>query len=723
MLEHDAKYVCLVSLAAVCGLLTVALSGAPAKDLNRLPDSLEGKVYFKVKVVDSETGRGIPAVRLETTSHRKYFTDSNGVAAIYEPGLMGEKVWFTVTSFGYQFPNRDFFGDPGFRVKLKPGGSTTIEMNRTMIGERLSRSTGLGLYRHSFLTGENVPVKRPFFRGGVVGNDSPIGAVFKDKIYWFFGDPGYIHTAFSHFATSGGTSSLPQNTDLDPKKGMNLNYFLGDESDNRFEGFAKPLYNKESGQGSFALWRAMVVNNQGEEELFSYFTELSGGQYDTLPEALNSLKESSHGIGKWSEDKQRFEIVEEFPLDKPFKVRPVLTQYQNNFRVQEGGDTWFYFPNAYPTMRVPAEAQALRDPSQYQIFTPIKQGTEWDDGSPQLVREDDQGDLDGQAQELKWEWKPLTAPITTLRETMLVEENTIRRSEGIHHLTKTSSGKPLEDAYWGAVYWNPYREKWTMVYMDLVDELSIGGEIWYAEADSPLGPWVYTQKILTHPGHVYYQPAHNPFFNQKEGRVLLINGTFHHCCQVPPGSPRTPRHNYNTMIYRVDLADTRLYLPTPVYRQSISQGRRQINTYRTFKRSINPGPERSTIPFYAYPPDRPPQETIAVWEERRFTKGTPTFGLTTVASNAAFDTPAFYALPDADPSNPSVVPLHEYQNQQTGELRYRTPKWAQYLTTEWTRSTSEPIVYVRKSPNLDPPRNPNAEPDLSCQGVSAHCDG
>ena len=44
--------------------------------------------YFKITVVDQETGRGVPLVELKTTNNVRYYTDSNGIIAFFEPALM-----------------------------------------------------------------------------------------------------------------------------------------------------------------------------------------------------------------------------------------------------------------------------------------------------------------------------------------------------------------------------------------------------------------------------------------------------------------------------------------------------------------------------------------------------------------------------------------------------------------------------------------------------------
>ena len=44
--------------------------------------------YFTIRVVDDWTGRGVPLVALRTTNEIPDYTDSNGIVAFYEPGLM-----------------------------------------------------------------------------------------------------------------------------------------------------------------------------------------------------------------------------------------------------------------------------------------------------------------------------------------------------------------------------------------------------------------------------------------------------------------------------------------------------------------------------------------------------------------------------------------------------------------------------------------------------------
>src|SRR5579863_4700657 len=101
--------------------------------------------YFTISIVDDQTGRGVPLVELRTTNEIPYYTDSNGIVALYEPGLMGRTVYFSVKSDGYEFPE-DLLGSRGVSLKVTSGGRAQLKIRRTNIGERLYRITGEGIY-------------------------------------------------------------------------------------------------------------------------------------------------------------------------------------------------------------------------------------------------------------------------------------------------------------------------------------------------------------------------------------------------------------------------------------------------------------------------------------------------------------------------------------------------------------------------------------------------
>src|SRR3954465_3797809 len=84
---------------------------------------------FAIEVVDDQTGRGVPMVELQTTSSIRYYTDSNGLIAFDEPGLINQKVFFSGASHGYEFAP-DGFGIRGVVLETKPGGNATLKIKR-----------------------------------------------------------------------------------------------------------------------------------------------------------------------------------------------------------------------------------------------------------------------------------------------------------------------------------------------------------------------------------------------------------------------------------------------------------------------------------------------------------------------------------------------------------------------------------------------------------------
>src|SRR4051812_49957638 len=58
------------------------------------PQASDPGRYFAIEVVDDQTGRGVPMVELQATYGGRYYTDSAGLVAFDEPGLMGRRGFF-----------------------------------------------------------------------------------------------------------------------------------------------------------------------------------------------------------------------------------------------------------------------------------------------------------------------------------------------------------------------------------------------------------------------------------------------------------------------------------------------------------------------------------------------------------------------------------------------------------------------------------------------------
>ena len=99
------------------------------------------------------------------------------------------------------------------------------------------------------------------------------------------------------------------------------------------------------------------------------------------------------------------------------------------------------------------------------------------------------------------------------------------------------------------VVWNEYRQRWILL-------LEGFGDVYYAEASRPEGPYGPAIKIITHNEYNFYNVATHPFFNQEGDRVIYLEGTYTDSFTEAP--QRTPRYNYNQIMYRLRLDDPRL---------------------------------------------------------------------------------------------------------------------------------------------------------------------
>ena len=79
----------------------------------------------------------------------------------------------------------------------------TVAIERTNRAERLYRVTGTGIYRDSVLVGANVPIAEPLLNANVRGQDSVQAVIYKDQIYWFWGDTLYETGGLGNFRTAG----------------------------------------------------------------------------------------------------------------------------------------------------------------------------------------------------------------------------------------------------------------------------------------------------------------------------------------------------------------------------------------------------------------------------------------------------------------------------------------------------------------------------------------
>jgi hypothetical protein len=112
----------------------------------------------------------------------------------------------------------------------------------------------------------------------------------------------------------------------------------------------------------------------------------------------------------------------------------------------------------------------------------------------------------------------------------------------------------------GSIARNDFRKRWITVFQESGGKPSILGELWYAEADAPTGPWGPAVKILSHKNYTFYNPRLHPEFTPSGSPILLFEGTYTATFANYPHP--TPRYDYNQIMYRLDLDDPRL-APAP----------------------------------------------------------------------------------------------------------------------------------------------------------------
>jgi hypothetical protein len=165
------------------------------------------------------------------------------------------------------------------------------------------------------------------------------------------------------------------------------------------------------------------------------------------------------------------------------------------------------------------------------------------------------------------------------------------------------------------------------------------GEIWYAEGDTPTGPWVFAKKVLTH-DQFFYNPVHHPFFDQDNGRIIYFEGTYTNVFNANPVIK--PRYEYNQLMYRLLLDDPRLYLPVPVYRIQSTNGKFEYQLKEKVD-SNNNWNKIVSADFFAYSTDRKLKSLIPIYYASS--------DLGSILSTSPKGEILFYALPAQETAN------------------------------------------------------------------------
>lgn len=485
--------------------------------------------FFAIRVIDAQTKRAVPLVKLKTIHHVQYVTDNLGWVAIDDPDLLDHSVFFTIESPGYSFA-KDGFGFSGTLLDCTPGKTRTLEVQRIQPAERMYRSTGVARYIHSqklrLLFEEYPEVENPS-----IGCDSVLTATFGNQLVWFWGDTSQIQYPIGgSFHMSGATTPLPDSQGLIAGIGL-------DQMPPPFRhwvdglGRSKPMAIMPS-EGPTWLLSLATIRDQDQpmsESLLAPYVKIKSG-----------LQSYRWGFAKWNPATESFEHLIDW--DQSLELFPQSQAHTIEYaEFTEPATTYIAFCSPIPDVRVLAQSQAFIDPSRYEGYTCLKDGTQFADRK-----------LDRDAKgRLLYRWRRGTRPLSEQQERQLVEEKLMTPAERLRRIIDIDSGKEVS-LHNGSVAWNPKRNCWSMVFTQLNGEDSTLGNIYYAEStESAVGPWKKAKLVARHPNYSFYNPKLHPEFFQKNGLVLFFEGTYSHT--FSGNSNPTPRYDYNQLTYRLDL--------------------------------------------------------------------------------------------------------------------------------------------------------------------------
>jgi hypothetical protein len=330
---------------------------------------------------------------------------------------------------------------------------------------------------------------------------------------------------------SGATSALPAEKD-ERANGIAFTYFTGDDD------FVRPMWPLPEGVAPGTLvWadgHLAAPDASGREQMLAHYAHLR---------ALDQPLE--HGLGVWDPEKEEFRRVRKlpnaetwrFPKGHPVRGRGALADYFL-FRATREDHAPF------PAVRALATCEALMEPESYEAFTCLGAGTE-------EVERDEAGAA-------VWGWKRGARPLTQSGEAQLIRAGKLRAEEARYQVRDLETREPVR-LHAGSVCWNDFRRSWGLI----AGEAGNGrlGEIWFAEAPEPTGPWLWARKIVTHDRYSFYNPVQHAFLDQQGGRFIHFEGTYVTTFSDAPAP--TPRYDYNQILYQLDLADPRL--PQPLH--------------------------------------------------------------------------------------------------------------------------------------------------------------
>lgn len=215
----------------------------------------------------------------------------------------------------------------------------------------------------------------------------------------------------------------------------------------------------------------------------------------TYSKIKGPLEAVESGLAEWNDASTSWKLLKVIWKKEGSESPPFQPNSHSVFWTDANGRKWAYFGEGLPHLRCPATFEAWQDPSTWEAVN----------NPTSLVAADDGKNVDIQS---------------------------------------------------GSIAWNAYRKSWVTIFTERWGSPSALGEVWYAEAPSPAGPWGPAIKVASHNNYTFYNPAIEPELAPENAKFILFEGTY--SSQFADHAHPTPRYNYNQILYRLDLDDPAL---------------------------------------------------------------------------------------------------------------------------------------------------------------------
>lgn len=207
------------------------------------------------------------------------------------------------------------------------------------------------------------------------------------------------------------------------------------------------------------------------------------------------LEANEFGLGEWNDAAEKFEVVASIWKKSDSEPKPPKVMPDGHPAIwKDEAGKAWLYFNAPPNFKCPATYEAWKDRAQWQYVEPQKK------------------------------------------------------------IAAASGGEILVAA--GSIAWNDFRKRWIMVFQQKFGKPSAFGEVWYCEAKQPEGPWGPAVKVVTHENYTFYNVQIDWQLTDPTKPVLLFEGTYTNT--FSDNKIRTPRYDYNQVLYRLDLDDPAL---------------------------------------------------------------------------------------------------------------------------------------------------------------------